>query len=61
MARAPKPSAVEGEILPSDAPVLETPAGREIQIREVSQDDVRNYFDRRDVGESEPSREDFLQ
>jgi len=29
MARASKPSAVEGEILPSDAPLLETPSGRE--------------------------------
>jgi len=29
MARTSKPSAVEGEVLPSDAPLLETPVGRE--------------------------------
>jgi hypothetical protein len=29
MARPSKPSAIEGEVLPSDAPLLETPMGRE--------------------------------
>jgi len=29
MARKSKPSAIEGEVLPSDAPLLETPSGRE--------------------------------
>lgn len=29
VARVSKPSAIEGEVLPSDAPLLETPTGRE--------------------------------
>jgi hypothetical protein len=29
VARASKPSVVEGEVIPSDAPLLETPMGRE--------------------------------
>ena len=29
VARRSKPSAIEGEVLPSDAPLLETPMGRE--------------------------------
>src|SRR3954468_20508943 len=38
MARASKPSAVEGEILPSDVPLLETPAGRENDFGAADED-----------------------
>ena len=41
-ARASKPSAVEGEVLPSDAPLLETPMGRENDFGAVDENTPNN-------------------
>jgi hypothetical protein len=38
VARVSKPSAVEGEVLPSDAPLLETPMGRENDFGAADED-----------------------
>ena len=59
MARKSKPSAIEGEVLPSDAPLLETPSGRENDFGaseegELNEDELQrpeHHLDRDDLRE----------